>query len=79
MSRDHHYDITVRWTGNTGEGTARYRSYERAHEVTADGKPPLHASADPFFAGTPSGGTRRTCSSRRSPSATCCPTSRCAR
>jgi len=47
----HHYTLDVRWTGNTGAGTANYRSYERSHEIAADGKPPIAASADPSFRG----------------------------
>ncbi|MGM1062004.1 OsmC family protein [Saccharothrix sp. Mg75] len=53
MNGEHHYEVTVRWTGNTGPGTARYRDYGRDHDVLAAGKPPLRASADPAFRGTP--------------------------
>ena len=49
--REHHYEVTVRWTGNTGKGTARYLDYGRDHDVTAPGKPLLHGSADPAFLG----------------------------
>lgn len=49
--RQHRYGVRVRWTGNTGSGTQNYRAYERAHEVTAEGKPPLACSADPAFLG----------------------------
>jgi organic hydroperoxide reductase OsmC/OhrA len=49
MTRSHHYEVTVNWTGETRS----YRSYERAHEVTADGKAPIAGSSDPAFRGDP--------------------------
>ncbi len=49
--KQHRYSVHVKWTGNTGNGTKDYRAYERAHEVTAEGKPPLAGSADPAFRG----------------------------
>ncbi|MGA9748069.1 MAG: OsmC family protein [Nocardioides sp.] len=48
---DHRYDLSLTWTGNTGEGTAGYRSYSRDHTVTADARPDLLGSADPTFRG----------------------------
>ncbi|MEV6154567.1 OsmC family protein [Nonomuraea sp. NPDC052129] len=53
MSSEHHYRVTVTWTGNLGEGTSGYRSYNRDHEVAAEGKPALPGSADPGFRGDP--------------------------
>jgi organic hydroperoxide reductase OsmC/OhrA len=41
----------VRWTGNTGAGTATYRSYERAHEISAEGKAAIAGSSDAAFRG----------------------------
>lgn len=35
MPKSHHYDVTVRWTGNLGSGTSGYRDFARDHEVTA--------------------------------------------
>ncbi|THV42770.1 OsmC family protein [Glycomyces buryatensis] len=52
MSREHHYEVNVRWTGNTGAGTAKYLEYGRDHEVSAAGKPRLLGTADPAFLGT---------------------------
>ncbi|RRS00469.1 OsmC family protein [Glycomyces terrestris] len=49
--REHHYEVTVDWTGNTGKGTASYLSYGRDHDITAPGKPLLQGSADPAFRG----------------------------
>ena len=51
MGKEHTYALTVRWTGDTGEGTAGYRAYSRSHDVIAEGKPTLRGSADPAFFG----------------------------
>lgn len=48
---DHHYELTVEWTGNQGHGTRDYRTYGREHVIVADGKPAITASADPAFRG----------------------------
>jgi organic hydroperoxide reductase OsmC/OhrA len=53
MSTAHTYRTTVTWTGDRGTGTSGYRAYERAHEVTAEGPPPIPGSADPHFRGDP--------------------------
>jgi organic hydroperoxide reductase OsmC/OhrA len=50
-ARDHRYVVRTEWTGNNGTGTSSYRSYERAHELTADGKPAIAGSSDPAFRG----------------------------
>lgn len=49
--KQHRYGVTVTWTGNTGTGTRSYRSYERAHTLSAPGKPPIPGSSDPAFRG----------------------------
>ena len=54
MSRQHRYTATVEWTGNRGEGTATYRSYDRDHEITAEHAASILGSADPAFRGNPS-------------------------
>jgi organic hydroperoxide reductase OsmC/OhrA len=51
FGKQHHYSVTVQWTGNTGAGTSTYRSYERAHEILAEGKSAIAASSDPAFRG----------------------------
>ncbi|GAB3457325.1 OsmC family protein [Streptomonospora sediminis] len=51
--KSHHYEVSVRWTGNTGSGTSAYRGFERAHDVEAAGRPVLKASADSAFRGDP--------------------------
>lgn len=47
----HHYSTRLNWTGNTGTGTAAYRSYERSYTVSVPGKPELYGSSDPSFKG----------------------------
>ena len=51
MHKTHAYQITTRWTGNTGAGTKDYRAYERAHEFSAPNKPVIVGSSDPNFRG----------------------------
>ncbi|MGM9470896.1 OsmC family protein [Pseudarthrobacter sp. YS3] len=48
---EHHYALTVLWTGNLGEGTSSYRGYSRDHDVLIPGLPVLPGSADPTFHG----------------------------
>lgn len=55
---EHTYELSLRWTGNTGTGTSGYRDYTR--DVTAspgpgapEGKPALLLSADKPFRGDP--------------------------
>jgi organic hydroperoxide reductase OsmC/OhrA len=52
VAKTHHYAVTVQWTGNTGSGTADYRSYSRQHEISAGAdKPKIPGSADRVFRG----------------------------
>lgn len=51
MPKDHRYEVTVVWTGNTGRGTADYQAYRRDHELRVAGKPAIAGSADPQFLG----------------------------
>lgn len=53
VPKTHQYEVDVTWTGNTGAGTSGYREYERAHDVSALGKPVIAGSADPAFRGVP--------------------------
>ncbi len=50
---EHTYEVAIRWTGNRGDGTSAYSAYDRTHEITARGKPPLPGSSDPAFRGDP--------------------------
>lgn len=54
MPREHHYAVTVDWTGNLGTGTSDYRAYDRRHEITSGIKPLIPGSSDPAFHGDPS-------------------------
>src|SRR5215472_6295533 len=50
--RQHHYQMTNRWTGNLGTGTASYRGYSRNHELFAAGKgATIAGSSDPLYRG----------------------------
>lgn len=49
--RTHSYNATVTWKGNLGNGTSGYRDYERAHSISAAGKPEIAGSSDPAFRG----------------------------
>ena len=51
MSATHSYELSLRWTGNTGAGTSSYRAYGRQHEISAPGKPVIAGSSDPAFRG----------------------------
>src|ERR1700759_2755617 len=52
--KEHYYSTQLKWTGNSGTGTSTYRGYERAHEVSAQGKPVISSQSDPSFRGHPS-------------------------
>ncbi len=53
-TREHHYRLTTRWTGNLGRGTAAYTAYSRNHEFTGVEKSgPIFGSSDPAFRGDP--------------------------
>ena len=47
------YTARVAWTGNRGEGNARYRGYDRTWEVRTPGKPVIACSNDPALGGDP--------------------------
>ena len=49
----HNYTSHIVWTGNRGEGTAHYRSYDRTWDVAVPGKPVVHCSNDPLLGGDP--------------------------
>lgn len=52
-ARTHSYPVTVSWTGNTGDGTAKPNGYAKDADITAEGNPPIPASADVAFNGDP--------------------------
>jgi len=49
--KEHRYRPVITWTGNTGEGTASYKAYERAHLISAPGKADIAGSSDKTFRG----------------------------
>ncbi len=51
MNGQHQYNLTLKWTGNTGTGTSGYRAYERSHTIMVDNKVEISASSDPAFRG----------------------------
>jgi len=53
MSKIHTYNANLAWTGNTGQGTQTYRSYERTYSVSIDNKVVIQGSSDPAFMGNP--------------------------
>jgi organic hydroperoxide reductase OsmC/OhrA len=50
-TREHRYTVSLTWTGNIGSGTSGYRDYSRDYEISTEGKPVIHGSADPAFRG----------------------------
>lgn len=51
MNKQHTYQLTIQWTGNTGAGTAAYTAYKRDHQVLINDKPVIQLSSDPAFRG----------------------------
>ena len=49
--KKHHYQTKIVWTGNRGEGTKNYRTYDRDYEIQIKNKPRILGSSDPAFLG----------------------------
>ena len=49
--REHHYQVNIEWTGNTGSGTESYKTYRRDFTISAENKPDIPGSSDPAFLG----------------------------
>jgi len=49
--KKHHYNTTIKWTGNLGTGTSGYKNYERSHNISAENKPDILGSSDAAFRG----------------------------
>ncbi|MFA7665995.1 MAG: OsmC family protein [Burkholderiaceae bacterium] len=49
--REHHYQVSVAWTGNQGSGTSGYQAYSRDHTIESGDKPAISGSSDPAFHG----------------------------
>lgn len=51
MAKNHHYKLTLKWTGNEGTGTSHYSTYERSHTISVANKADILGSSDPAFRG----------------------------
>ncbi|MEM8507088.1 MAG: OsmC family protein [Bacteroidota bacterium] len=50
--KKHNYEIKVEWTGNEGNGTLNYTSYNRNHKIISNEKyDAIDGSSDPSFLG----------------------------
>ena len=49
--KKHSYQLTLQWTGNTGQGTLNYKAYDRSYEIEVRGKPVILGSSDSTFRG----------------------------
>ena len=49
METQHSYNLTTKWTGDTGWGTNDYRMYERSYDILIDQKSTIQGSSDPAF------------------------------
>lgn len=47
----HNYKTRTTWTGNRGTGTSDYKSYDRSHTISIDGKQDIEGSSDAAFRG----------------------------
>lgn len=51
MSKSHQYAMHLVWTGNKGEGTSTYRSYDRSYTISINNKADFYGTSDPVFRG----------------------------
>ena len=49
--KEHHYKVTIEWTGNLGNDTSKYDLYSRNHTIKTEKKAIIEASSDPAFLG----------------------------
>jgi len=47
----HHYYSQIKWTGNNGNGTSNYKSYERDYSICINNKAIILGSSDQAFRG----------------------------
>lgn len=50
---EHVFQLTVKWTGNKGQGTMNYNSFDRSHLIYSNDKPDILGSSAPEFRGDP--------------------------
>ena len=53
MANTHTYTAQIAWTGNRGDGTRRYKGYDRTWRIATPGKLPIECSNDPLLGGDP--------------------------
>jgi organic hydroperoxide reductase OsmC/OhrA len=53
MADTHGYTAQIARTGDRGDGTRRYRGYDRTWRIATPGKPPIECSNDPLLGGDP--------------------------
>lgn len=53
MTREHHYELALNWTGDLGRGTADARAYSRDHVIAHPRAGTIDGSSDPSFRGDP--------------------------
>ena len=51
MNKEHNYEATVIWTGNSGKGTQNYKNYDRSYRICINDKPEILGSSDVAFRG----------------------------
>jgi organic hydroperoxide reductase OsmC/OhrA len=51
MAKTHNFTAEIVWTGDRGEGTKRYRGYDRTWRIATPGKPVIEGSNDPMLGG----------------------------
>lgn len=51
MNLEHHFAVSLEWTGNRGTGTSGYRDYGRDHIVRSEGNHDISGSSDRVFHG----------------------------
>lgn len=49
--REHHYQVSIEWTGNKGTGTSSYKAYSRNYLISSDSKDSIQGSSDLAFLG----------------------------
>jgi organic hydroperoxide reductase OsmC/OhrA len=53
MTQLHDFTCHIVWTGNRGEGTRRYRGYDRTWDIRTAGDQVVRCSNDPLLGGDP--------------------------
>jgi len=50
-AKNHQYSASIEWTGNKGEGTSSYKSYQRDWRLVTNDKQVIECSNDPVLGG----------------------------